>query len=94
MLLLDVRERCVFSDYFLLCNAENDRQLRAMMRGILDSARESAEARPIATEGDPEGGWVLIDFGDVIVHLFSPERRRYYQLEDLWRDGRVVLRMQ
>ncbi len=94
ILLLDVQPKCVFADYFLLCNAENDRQLRAMMNSVLGEAKQSAETLPVGVEGEPEGGWVLVDFGDVIVHIFSPDMRRYYQLEDLWRDARVVLRIQ
>lgn len=45
-------------------------------------------------EGLPEDGWLLADFGEVILHLFSPERRRYYRLEDLWREGKVLLHLQ
>jgi ribosome-associated protein len=46
------------------------------------------------TEGDPQSGWMLVDFGDLIVHIFSPRQRTYYDLEDLWSDAHVVLRMQ
>jgi ribosome-associated protein len=48
----------------------------------------------MSVEGDPEGGWILIDYGNVILHIFSPAVRRYYQLEELWRDGHVLVRIQ
>lgn len=48
----------------------------------------------MSKEGNPDSGWVLLDFGDLIVHIFSPEKRVYYNLEELWQDGHVVLRMQ
>lgn len=94
ILLLDIRDQAVFSDYFILCNGENERQLRAMSRAIAEDAKETAGVRPIGTEGDPETGWMLMDFGNVIIHLFSPDKRNYYNLEELWGDAHVVLRMQ
>lgn len=94
ILLLDVQPKCIFADYFLLCNGENDRQLRAMLNSVLEEAKKTAETLPNGVEGVPEGGWVLVDFGAVIVHIFAPETRRYYQLEELWRDARVIIRMQ
>lgn len=94
ILLLDVQPKCIFADYFLLCNGENDRQLRAMLNSVLEEAKKTAETLPNGVEGEPEGGWVLVDFGAVIVHIFAPETRRYYQLEELWRDARVIIRMQ
>lgn len=94
ILLLDIRDQSVFSDYFIICNAESDRQLRALTSAVVEAAREKADARPRGTEGESESGWVLVDFGGIIIHFFSPERREYYNLEELWSDGHVVLRMQ
>lgn len=94
ILLLDIREQAVFSDFFILCNGENDRQIRALTQALLDAAQEKAGRRPRGTEGQPETGWVLVDFGGVIIHVFSPEKRNYYNLEELWRRAHVVLRMQ
>lgn len=92
--MLDIRDQAVFSDYFILCNGENERQLRALARAIAEDAKEKAGVSPRGMEGDPETGWMLIDFGDVIIHLFSPDKRDYYSLEELWSDAHVVLRMQ
>ena len=94
ILLLDIREQAVFSDYFILCNGENARQIKALIETVVESAKKKAGARPWGLEGDPDTGWVLVDFGGVIIHLFSPEKRDYYNLEELWSDAHVVLRMQ
>lgn len=94
ILLLDIRDQAVFSDYFIICNGESDRQLKSLMDAVIESAREEAGTRPRGTEGEPDSGWILVDLGAVMVHLFSPEKREYYSLEDIWSDGHVVLRMQ
>lgn len=94
ILLLDIREQAVFSDYFILCNGENPRQIKALIDAVVENAKKKAGVRPWALEGDPDTGWVLVDFGGVIIHLFSPEKRDYYNLEELWNDAHVVLRMQ
>ncbi|MFW6068559.1 MAG: ribosome silencing factor [Chloroflexota bacterium] len=93
ILLLDIREQAVFSDYFILCNGENDRQIRALTEAVTEAAREKADVMPRGTEGEAESGWVLIDLGAIIIHLFSNERRAYYNLEELWSNAHVVLRM-
>lgn len=92
--LLDIREQAVFADYFLICSGDSDRQLRALARSIAEDAKKEAGVPAMGIEGDPEHGWVLIDFGDLIVHLFSPEKRNYYDLEDLWGEAHVLLQMQ
>lgn len=91
--LLDLREQAVFADYFLICNGENDRQLRAMANGIAQDAKDKARALAKSVEGSPESGWVLVDFGDLLVHVFSPETREYYDLEGLWNNAHIVMRM-
>ena len=92
--LLDLREQSVFADYFLICTAENDRQLRALSQSIVDDARSNGKIMPNGREGMAETGWILVDFGDLIVHVFSPEMREYYKLEELWAEAHVVLHMQ
>jgi ribosome-associated protein len=91
---LDIREEVIFTDYFLICNGENDRQLKALADSIADDARKKADIAPWGIEGEPSSGWVLLDYGALIVHLFSPDKRVYYNLEDLWSNGHIVLRMQ
>lgn len=92
--LLDLREQAVFADYFLICNGENDRQLRAMANSVAQDAKQKGKALAKSIEGSPESGWVLVDFGDLLVHLFSPNMRHYYDLEGLWDGAHVVMRMQ
>ena len=94
IVLLDLREQTVFADYFLICNGENDRQIRALAESIRMEAKQEAGVLAYGVEGLPEAGWMLIDFGDLVVHVFSPDKRDYYDLEDLWSDAHVVLRMQ
>lgn len=82
---LDVSDQLVITDVFLLASAPNDRQVRA----IVDSVEERLNdlgAKPIRREGEREGRWVLLDFGDLVVHVQHAEEREYYALERLWRD--------
>ena len=94
LILLDIRDEVIFTDYFLICNGQTDRQLKALADGIAEETKEKANIAPWGTEGEPSSGWVLLDYGDVIVLLFCPEMRNYYNLEDLWSNGHIVLRMQ
>lgn len=89
-----MHDQCIFADYFLLGSGENDRQIKAIADNILAEAREKADERARHVEGTEHDGWLLIDFGHVVVHVFSPERRDYYNLEELWHNARVILRMQ
>ena len=84
--MLDLRGLTTIADYFVICTAENERQLRAVLRA-LDEDLVAAGARNPRIEGSPETGWVLLDFNDVIVHLFSPEQREFYRLERLWKQA-------
>lgn len=93
ILIIDLQEQSTLTDYFLICNGENSRQLGAIADSILDDARQKGQVRAFGREGSTHAGWVLIDFGDVIVHIFSPEKRSFYNLEELWQTSRVVLRM-
>ena len=92
--MLDIRDEAVFTDYFLICNGDNDRQLRSIADSIAEDAKKKAELIAMGREGEASSGWLLIDFGNLIVHLFSPEKRNYYKLEELWANAHVVLRLQ
>jgi ribosome-associated protein len=93
ILLLDIREVSILADYFIITSAASKRQTRAMVDGILQAIREDFDTRPWRVEGEPESGWILIDYGDVVVHLFAPEARDYYDLEGFWKDAQVVVRI-
>ncbi len=93
ILILDLEGQSFLTDYFLLCTAENRRQLQAVATAVVEDAKEKAGIIAMGREGNAESGWILIDFGDLIVHVFAPDQRHYYGLEELWHNGRVVLRM-
>lgn len=88
-----MREQSVLTDYFLLCSASNNRQIKAISEAVWEEAKEVAGDVRMHREGLAHSGWVCLDFGDLIVHVFSEEMREYYNLEELWQDGRVMLRM-
>ncbi len=93
IILLDIKDIASFTDYFVIANGTSDRMLdglsNAVIRGIKTQYQKNAQS-----EGLARTGWVLIDYGDVVVHLMSPEQRDYYRIEDLWRDGKVILHLQ
>jgi ribosome-associated protein len=93
ILLLDIRDVTSMADYFVICTASTDRQVKAVVQGIEDELREDG-VRPVYVEGDQTSGWVLVDFGDVICHVFKPAEREYYGLEDLWQGAKTLVRMQ
>ncbi|MBI5876839.1 MAG: ribosome silencing factor [Chloroflexi bacterium] len=91
--LLDVQAVSMFTDYFLLCNGESDRQITAIVDAVDDSLSKLGRRR-LGLEGTPESGWVLLDFGDLMIHVFTPERRTYYKLDELWKDAQTVVKIQ
>jgi ribosome-associated protein len=83
-----------FADFFVICSGNSERQLRALAESVRKTAKKELGIIPHHTEGESFSGWVLIDYVDVVVHIFSPELRAFYDLEGLWQDGKVLLRMQ
>ncbi|MEZ4553775.1 MAG: ribosome silencing factor [Dehalococcoidia bacterium] len=92
VVLLDLTSLSTFTDYFVIATAGNERQLNALIETL--DADANADERTVKQEGQPEGGWVLVDLGMVIVHLFSLEQRAFYNLEGLWRRAQEVVRVQ
>lgn len=93
ILILDLQNLAPVSDYFVICSGSSDRTINALMDAVIAEAREKFKLKP-KQEGRPEEGWLLADFGSVVVHVFSTDQREYYQLEDLWSQGKVLLHMQ
>lgn len=93
IILIDIHELADFTDYFVICSGTSDRMLKALAGEVKDYLRDHHELRG-RVEGMPQDGWVLVDYGDVILHLFSPDRRDYYRLEELWGEGKILLRLQ
>lgn len=78
------------TDYFVIATAANNRQVDAIVEEIEKQLREQADVKPASREGLEEGTWALLDYGDIVVHVFQPEARDYYRLEDLWNDCPVI----
>jgi ribosome-associated protein len=81
---LDLRGMIGYADYFIICTGRTDRQTRAIHDGIHLGMKSAHSLLPRRVEGLPEGRWILIDYLDVVVHIFTPETRQYYRLEQLW----------
>jgi ribosome-associated protein len=86
---LDVREATSFTDYFLIATGANPRQIQAIGDEITQQLKRHGEY-PASLEGYKNAEWVLIDYGDFVIHIFSPKARTYYDLERLWRDAKPV----
>ena len=84
---LDVAETLVITSYFVIVSGSSDRQVAAIADEIEDVLREQGDVKPIGREGERERTWVLLDFADVVVHVFQPEEREFYRLEKLWSDA-------
>jgi len=82
---LDVSDQLALTDVFVLASAPNDRQVRAIVDNVEERLHE-LRARPVRREGEREARWVLIDFGDIVVHVQHEDEREYYALERLWKD--------
>lgn len=86
LVLLDVRGKCSYADFFVIASAPSERQAAAIARSVDDGLRRGG-IKPLATEGLKQGNWALIDFGDVVVHIFLDSAREYYDLEGFWSDA-------
>jgi ribosome-associated protein len=93
IVLLDLAELTTVADYFVICSGGSERQLDAIGDGIIDVLRADG-VRPIGREGTAASHWILLDFGGVIVHIFTPPERDYYSLERHWSEAKTVLRVQ
>ena len=91
--MLDMQSVSLLADYFVLCDAESTPQFRAILEEVGKQAK-AAGVRLSHVEGEPASGWVLLDYGSVVVHIFDPKLRAYYDLEGLWREARLVVRIQ
>ncbi|MGC8633158.1 MAG: ribosome silencing factor [Candidatus Limnocylindrales bacterium] len=92
IVLLDVRALTSLADYFVICSGGSERQLGAIADGIAEGLKADG-VLPLGREGASGAHWVLLDFGAVIVHIFAPPERDYYQLEKLWSDAPTVVRV-
>ena len=87
VVVLDVAALLTITDYFVICSVSSGPQLKAVIEGVEERIRTELDRRPVRREGDADGGWLLLDYIDVVVHVFSQEAREYYDLERLWSDA-------
>lgn len=93
IVLLDLGGLTTMADYFIICSGGSERQLEAIAVGIISNLRDE-RIKPIGREGTAASHWVLVDFGSVVVHIFTPPERDYYSIEKHWSEARTVLRVQ
>jgi ribosome-associated protein len=87
VVVLDVAALLTITDYFVICSVASGPQLKAVTEAVEERIRNGLDRRPVRREGDAEGGWLLLDYIDVVVHVFGEEEREYYDLERLWSDA-------
>ena len=88
--MLDLTGITSFADFFVICTGANQRQIQTISDEVGVQLKERAGELPLSVEGYQQAEWVLADYGDLLVHIFSPKAREYYDLERLWRSGRPV----
>lgn len=89
-LIIDVRNISSMTDYFIIAEGTVDRHVKALSQTICDELSKKAKLNPLHVEGEREGDWVVIDYGEFVIHLFIPDLRQKYALEELWKKGRIV----
>jgi ribosome-associated protein len=93
VLMLDIQDITVIADYFVICSGNNSRQIQAIAEAI-DEELGKQGVNLLHREGNADTGWVLLDLGGVIVHIFGPQEREYYHLERLWNNAKTVVYLQ
>lgn len=93
IVLLDVQPYCSFADYFIICSATSERQIDALADSLHEAARQAYRLKPPRLEGRASGGWVVADYGGVIIHIFSVAQRRHYALDEMWHQAKVLVRI-
>lgn len=92
--MLDIRSVSLLGDYFIVSSGESARQIQTIVEEIRSQIKKKLRVIPLRIEGKNSSGWMLMDYGSVIVHVFSPAVRDFYKLESLWSDAPVVVKMQ
>jgi ribosome-associated protein len=84
--ILDMRPVCIYTDFFVICTGQNPRQTKAVFDEVHDGLKRGERTLPQSVDGTVEGRWIVADYLDVVLHVFTPEARAFYRLEDLWGD--------
>ena len=90
IVILDLRGISSFTDYFVLCSATSEPQLKAISSSVREQVRDRLGRAPLSEDGYPISQWIILDYGDVIVHLFQGAKRQFYSLENLWSDAKRI----
>lgn len=93
IVMLDLRGLSIIADYFVITSGGSERQIKAITDAVEETLKEQKLAK-LRVEGAPESGWVLLDYGDVVVHVFAPPEREYYKLELAWKQAPLVVHIQ
>lgn len=93
ILLLDLAGITIIADYFIIATGDSERQRKSISEDVVQQLKKQHGIVPLSVEGAPVSGWTLIDYGSVVVHLFSEGQRDYYRLEELWNSARTVVRI-
>lgn len=92
--LIDIREVSAFADFMVIMTADSTRQINALVDHLEEEVKRRGKRRLYHREGTADSGWVLLDFSDIVLHVFSKAQREYYALEEVWEKGQVVVRLQ
>ena len=88
---IDLRDlSSAVSDFFVVCHAESDRQVKAIAASVEREVRKSIKERPFSSEGQDESEWIILDYVNVVAHIFLHEKRAFFGIEDLWGDGKIT----
>jgi ribosome-associated protein len=94
IVILYLGEVCSFTDYFVICTGASERTLNALADAVKTKIKKTQELRAMKIEGDAQSGWMILDYGDVILHVFTRSMREYYRLEELWSEGQILVHLQ
>src|SRR5262249_42084540 len=86
VVILDMRPVCSYTDFFVVCSGQNPRQTKAIFDEVRERLKAESRLIPRSTDGEREGRWIVADYLDVVVHVFTPDARQFYALDDLWGD--------
>ena len=88
---IDVRKQVGLTDAFIMASSQSKTHLKFLFRELIEQLKKTFQREPVSSEGTAEAGWILIDYGDFITHIFSEDKRNYYRLDALWGDAPVIL---
>lgn len=92
IILIDLQGIAIFTDYFVICSGNSERMIRSLVKAADETMQVKHKVKG-KNIGSPSNGWTAVDYGSIVLHIFSPQQRSYYQLEELWSSGKMLLRV-